>query len=247
MAYALVIAGEIALLGKLCWHRLAGLYPWFSAFIAFQWARSLVLYWVSPKKTIYGWIWIPTECVAWILCYGVVFELYSKVLESYPGIKRLTQRVLAGAAVVCVGVAGATLALDFNSPSAQYPILHAVNVVRRGAASTALLFLLAMLGYLAWYPVSLKRNLALHAALNAMYCLVISLGVFCRNIIGPEFARSLSLTLGVATAVFLWSWALLFSRDGENRTTVTAAPWSRRDEARLLSQLEAINRALTNH
>jgi|GEM_PF-517430 len=246
VAYAFVIAGEIALLGKLYWSRLAAVYPWFSSFIGFQLARSLVLYWVSPKKTVYGWIWVPTELAAWILCYCVVFELYSKVLESYPGIRRLTQWVLAAAAVVCLGVAGATLALDFSAPSSPYPILHAVNVVRRGAASTALLFLLAMLGYLAWYPVSLKRNLAAHAALNTLYCLVITLGVFCRNIIGPEFARSLSLALGVATAVFLWSWVLLFSREGENQTTVTAVLWSRRDEARLLGQLEAINRALTN-
>jgi hypothetical protein len=244
LLYAAVIAGEAAVLLKLWRHRLAAIYPLFTLFISFQFLRSLTLIQVSPRSNLFGWIWIPTEILTWVLCYLVVFEIYSKVLDDYPGIRRATRLVLSVALGVCLSLAAATLWVDIAHGVEKFPILGAVNVVRRWAASTLTLFLLLMLGYLAWYPAPLKRNLIVHAVLNALYCIAISVGVFYRNILGPDLARTLSLALGAVTVLILAGWAALMTRGGEERMSSGGRLWGSRDQRRVLAQLAAINRAL---
>jgi hypothetical protein len=244
VVFLLVIAGEAAVLINLWRRRLSPSYPFFSLFMLFQFVRSVVLVGLNPNRNLYGWIWIPSEVISWILCYLVVFELYSKVLADYPGIRRVSQMVLAAGLALCLAVAAATLAIDMAGGAERFPILRAVNVVRRGAASTLLLFLLLMLGYLAWYPAPLRRNLIVHAILNALYCLTISLTVFIRNIAGPALTRPLSCVIGACTVAILAAWAVLLSQAGEQRISVAALAWNRKDQARLLEQLEAINRTL---
>ncbi len=242
--YAAVIAGEAAVLFKLWRHRLAAIYPIFTLFLSFQFLRSVTLIQISPRCDLFGWIWVATEILTWILCYLVVFEIYSHILEDYPGIRRVTRAVLSAGLGLCLAAAAATLWVDITQGVEKYPILGAVNVVRRWTASTLMLFLLLMLGYLAWYPAPLKRNLIVHAVLNALYCLSISVGVFYRNITGPELARKLSVALGAVTVLILAGWAALLSRSGEERMSSAARLWSRRDHRRVLAQLAAINRAL---
>lgn len=244
LLYAAVIAGEAAVLIKLWWHRLAAIYPFFTLFLSFQFLRSVTLIQISPRSDLFGWIWIPTEILTWILCYLVVFEIYSKVLEDYPGIRRATRLVLSTGLGLCLSFAAITLWVDVAHGVEEYPILGAVNVVRRWAASTLTLFLVLMLGYLAWYPAPLKRNLIVHAVLNAFYCFAISVGVFYRNIIGPELARILSVALGAVTVLILAGWAIFLSRSGEERMTSGGRLWRRRDHNRVLTQLAAINRTL---
>lgn len=244
LLYAAVIAGEAAVLIKLWRHRLAAIYPLFTLFLSFQFLRSVTLIQISPRSDLFGWIWIPTEILTWILCYLVVFEIYSKVLQDYPGIRRATRLVLSAGLGLCLGLAAVTLWVDIAHGVEKFPVLGAVNVVRRWAASTLMLFLFLMLGYLAWYPAPLKRNLIVHAVLNTLYCFAISVGVFYRNIVGPEIARVLSVALGAATLLILLGWSALLSRSGEERMSSAGRLWSRKDHHRVLAQLAAINQAL---
>jgi hypothetical protein len=243
-AYLTALAGYPILLAKLFRTKLARTYPFFTTFLTFQMVRTAVLLRINPSTNLFGYIWIPTEFTVWILYYLVIYELFSLVLGDYPGIQRWGRRVLLAALGVSIVIAGVSLAVDVTGPAHQYPILRTINVIRRGVSFSLVLLIILMMAYLAWFPVPQKRNVIVHAVLNVLYFMALTVGVFYRNMAGYEVTYQLSIALGVVTAGTIWGWALLLTRRGEEVNKIVGFRWSGRDEARLLGQLEAINDSL---
>jgi hypothetical protein len=242
--YLTALAGYPFLLAKLFRTKLARTYPFFAAFLTFQMVRTAVLLRIDHDTTLYGHVWVPTELTVWVLYYLVIYEVFSLVLRDYPGIQRWGKRVLLAALGVSIVMAGVSLAVDVTGPTNPYPILWTVNVIRRGVSFSLVLFIILMMAYLAWFPVPQKRNVIVHAVLNVLYFMALTVGVFYRNMVGYEVTRRLSFALGVVTAGTIWGWTLLLTRRGEEVDKIVGFRWSRRDEARLLGQLRAINDSL---
>jgi hypothetical protein len=238
------ISGHLLLLAKLSFTRLFRIYRWFSAYIAFQLVTTIVLLFLNPSTNIFGYVWIPARLGSYALYFLVVYELYALVLKDYPGIQRLGQRAMLVAVALSLLVAGSSLIVDLNAQPDRYPILKLVYTVGRGVTFSLVLFIAMMVGFLAYFPVPLKSNVVTHAALNVIYFLLASLGVFYRNLVGQGFARTLSMTLGALTAVLLYCWFFRLSQAGEERVRSTGIRWDRGAEMHLLDQLKTINNSL---
>jgi hypothetical protein len=244
LVYVLSTAGQLILIGRLLYTRLAPVYPWFVRFLAFQSIATILLASLDPRTTVYGYVWIPVQFTLSALHYLVIFEIYSMVLDDYPGIRRWGRRFMHLGALACLAIAFASVWADFSASDRQYPILLAVNVFRRGIASSLVLFIGAMMAYLSYFPVPLKRNTSTHAALSGAYFLSEAALVFYRNLAGASQARFISTLLGAFTALIVLGWIFLLSPAGEKKKSAVGWKWSAGDETRVLGRLQSINDTL---
>jgi hypothetical protein len=97
-------------------------------------------------------------------------------------------------------------------------------------------------GFLAYFPVPLARNVRVHLCVFAVYFAVRTGLSFVRSVFGPEWAPTINVfshLLGIACLV---AWTALLARLGEITPLVRHShPAS---DARLLAQLESINDTL---
>jgi hypothetical protein len=148
------------------------------------------------------------------------------------------------AMAVCLLLAGGSLVVDLGNSNPLYPVLGLVNSIRRGVAFSLVLFIIVMTGFIAYYPIPLKKNTVIHAALSVVYFLGTTMGVFYRNLLGPSVARPLSMALGAITACVLFGWVFLLRIEGEERMKRVGMKWSDEQELHLLEQLQSINDSL---
>ncbi len=244
--YLISISGYVVLLFKLFRTRLAATYPKFTSYLALQLLFTAVLLPLNPNTNLFVHIWIAAQLITNISYYFVMYELYSLVLNDYPGIQRWGTRTMLIAMVVCLLVAGGSLVVDLGNSNPMYPVLGMVNWIRRGVAFSLVLFIAVMTGFIAYYPIPLKKNTVLHAVLNVIYFLATTMGVFYRNLVGPSVARTLSMLLGALTACVLFSWVFWLRAEGEKRMKRVGVKWTEEQELRLLQQLKSINDSLVD-
>jgi hypothetical protein len=237
-------AVQLILIGKLRITGLAIVYRWFFRYLCVQLPVTLLLISLDPRTNLFGFVWIPAQVVLGLLYYLVVYEIYSLVLDDYPGIQRWGKRIMQVGMAVCILVAGASVLIDLSNSGPQFPVLLAVNIFRRGVALSLVLFIGLMMAYLAYFPVPLKSNVAVHAGLTGAYLLTVAVGVFHRNLAGPDFARTFSVLLGAITATVVTGWVSLLNPTGERRQKTTGFKWNPGGESQLLEQLQSINASL---
>jgi predicted neutral ceramidase superfamily lipid hydrolase len=224
--------------------RLIGLYPFFFAFLLFSAGRSFSLWDVPPNTNRYAQIWLFTEPAIWVLHILVAYEIQRRVLKDFPGVASLGRWAFMVALAAAVVVSSLTLLPDLFSSVKDFPLLQLYNVVRRGVATTLLIFLLLLSGFLVWFPVPLARNLVIHSLIFTFWSLSVTGSLFVRNIFGPETAVVVSTALLGFNCVCLASWFFLLNRNGEEVKTVLLHPFRPEMEEQLLGHLAALNRGL---
>jgi hypothetical protein len=242
--YNLALIAQAFLIVKLTSIGLSRSYPWFFRFLCFHFVASVALLMVDPRKNLYGYIWIPVQMLLFTAYYLVVYELYSLVLNDFPGIQKWGRRVMLFGGIACLAVAAVTLAADLSNGDARYPILQAVNLFRRGVTSSLVLFIAVMTAFLAYFPVPLKSNVLAHAMLFGAYFLTETIGTFCRNLAGPSAARLVSTVLGCLTLTVVLGWIFLLSEAGERKKRTFRWNLTGGEESRVLGHLQSINDSL---
>ena len=233
----------LLLIARILLSRLETAYGWFLAFLFVSVAQSAAVL-LAPNEEIYGWIFVITQPVVWVLFILVVLELYSRVLQKHPGIATLGQWTVLGALPISIGVSILTLIPELSGSPGRYPILFYYSVVERGLMSSLVVFLLLIAGFLVWFPVSLSRNAVLHAMVYAVYFLSATMALFVENLQGEGFKATVSTFLIGVTDVCLLVWIAFLNRQGEESLLVLRHYLPAQDEGRLLQQLESINAAL---
>jgi hypothetical protein len=234
----------IALIAKLIHSRLSRVYVWFVIYLCVEVARSIILLPLQPKPNLYGWVFLYTQPVGWLLCIGVVLELYSLALRNHPGIASLSRWVFSLSMVVAVAVAALTLSADLSRPAGRYKVLVYYSVIERGLVFSLVLFLLLITVFLVLFPISIRRNTVLHASVFSIHFLSVSLALFLRNVAGYQMTVAVSITLVFVDCVCFLLWLAGLNRAGEERLLVVRSKWQPEDEHRLLRQLDALGDAL---
>jgi hypothetical protein len=245
-AAGLVLAALLA--AKLAVSRLFRVYKWFFFFLCFQITRSLVLLPFPPNRRTYALVFLITEPILWLLYILVVLELYSLALRNHPGIASLSRWTLSAALVVSVVISAVTLRVDLSRPSGRYRLLVYYSVMERGLTFSLVLFLLLITVFLVWYPVSIRRNVVVHASVYSVYFLSMTMALLIRNVAGyQETTRAISAVLLLVDLVCFSLWIAVLNRRGEERLLVVRRRWRHEDEERLVKQLDALNDMLLRH
>jgi hypothetical protein len=237
------LALAAALVVKLAVTGLFRVYAWFSTFLCFEIVRSLVLFQISQATETYAWIFLITQPFTWLLYVLVVFELYSVALRAHRGVATLSQWTLSVSLAIAVGISALTLRADLSRPVGPYPMLDYYNVIERGLFFSLALFLLLTTVFLAWFPLTVSRNIRLHASVYFIYVLSSTLAIFLLNVAGRTAGPGVDLTLMFLNVVCFALWLGGLSRRGEEQL-VLRRKWQPEDEDRLMRHLDELSAAV---
>jgi hypothetical protein len=232
---------SVALVVKMAVQRLFRTYIWFFFFLCFEILRSVVLLPISPKTNLYAWLFLTSQPILWLVYILVVLELYSLAFAGYKGIASLSRWVVAASLGVAVGVSALTLSADLARPTGRYKVLVYYSVVERGLVFSLVVFLLLITLFLLWFPISIRRNLVLHAGLYSLYFLSSTFTLFVRNVAGYQTTPAINAVLLLIDIVCIGEWLWRFDKAGEAEPASFRKSWQPEDEERLLRQMEALN------
>ena len=242
--WTVAICAYAILLLKLSRHRLCGTYRFFCCYLGFRAARSVLLSSLPFNTNAYGWVWVLSSPVIWLLYVLVVLELYSLVLRNYKGIATLGRWTLMGALGISILLSALSLVADMSNRAERYPVFVYLNAIERGVISSLVIFLLLITGFLTWYPVPLSRNVIVHSIVYSIYFLSMTMGLLVRNVAGLEIHNAVNLILLGVTVCCLLVWILFLNRQGEQTTVVLRQHWRPEQEEQLVGRLGAINAML---
>ena len=215
-------------------------YRWFFLYWTLSLVRSLILYPLDIRGQVYFRVWKWTEPVIWLLQILVVLELYHLVLRPYRGIYSLGRWFFWFAVGVAVAVASASVARAWE----PRPPREIFFLIHGGIQAALAIFILLLIGFIAFYPMPLARNLIVHCCVYGIYFFSQSAVVFMRflNVSAPIPAvSSIYMAVGIGCQL---AWMLLLSRKGEEETTTLGLHARPEDQKRLLEQLNALNATL---
>jgi len=223
------------------------IYFFFFLFLVFEVVRSLVLFPISPKSGLYYWIFVVSQPISWLLYVFVVLEIYSLAFKEHPGIASLSRWVLSAALLAAIGISALTLGADLSKPALSFKLLVLYSVIERGVVSSLLLFLLLITAFLVFFPLPVRRNLAIHTTIFSAYFLSTALALFTRNVAGYQTSRIISTVLLGIDIICFTLWIFLLKQAGETIVQPIRRRWHPDDEARMLQQLDAISSVLLRH
>jgi hypothetical protein len=246
----LVFAARLLNIGLLCAlalslraRGLAAGKRFFCTYLVFHAIRSILLLATPQSRTLYGWVYLTTEPILWLLYVLIVVELYTAALKQFAGISALSRWVLSGVIAVSLIVSLGSLVPDLNS-SHPFPIIHAVTAAGRAICTSLALFLLGITLFFLSYPIPLSRNTIIHSAICSAYFLIGAAGYFVHNVVGPGSWAVVNLALVVITGATLLAWILFLRPEGERIIVEHRPQWSPETEEELLNRLNALNSVL---
>ncbi|HEX4749630.1 MAG TPA: hypothetical protein VH302_08825 [Bryobacteraceae bacterium] len=239
--------------------KLHRVYKYFAIFLLVDVSSNLI--WAIEKRTgtpfhvDYRVVWLIESVAMWVFTLLTVYALMDAILAHLPGILRLSRKVLniSFSAAIIIGIASAVQEFR-NAVSAEASFGSLVHIVAwaivfdRVIDSAALLTLLCILIFLIWFPVEMSRNLVLFFSGFVIYfalrtCITLSLTLGLNDT--ASFLQFVNmLNAGLAATVFAY-WSFSITRAGEKVPAKLPVPsFTRKHEALLLSQLEAMNASL---
>ncbi len=244
---------KLLLLGKLWRLGLVRRYRMLSIYLGFSFFRSLASVYLRQTGTRlfdfngYALFYVFTEPLLWALYFLLVLELYSLILEDFPGIRRLGRWVMFSGLGAATLVCGALLLLDRPAGFFHYPFFARLTLQERSVffclgALTALLVL-----FISHFRLPVARNLLVLTASFGGYFILNAL-LF---VLWHYFGDKLLLLRNVLNSSFflaaLLGATVFLSKAGEIEARKISAPWAEQNrdlELALLSQLQGFNEVL---
>jgi len=240
--WVVYLAFLLLLILRLADNRLHRIYTWFFILLCFQAFQSVGMMPLNQVPNLYGWAYVVTQPVIWVLYIMAVLELYSIALQQHRGIASLSRWVLSGALLLSVAISALTIPADLSHPAGESPVLVYYGVIERGLLFSLVVFLILITGFLLWTPLTIRRNIVVHASLCSCYFLATAALLFVRNIEGYEtVVEGVSISLMVVHNCCLALWILLLNSRGEETRVMVRRRWQPEDETRLAHQMDAVN------
>jgi len=243
----------LALIIRLLVLRLHRVYRIFCLFLISELLGSLVAFLkflADESLPDYRIIWMVAESVIWICMLWTVYALLDAVLTNLPGILGFSRKLLNGAFISAGIFALLTARAEYLLSGAATdidPIARIVGVgfvLDRVLSTVALLVLVSILGFMFWFPVEVSRNLIVFSTGFLVYFAAKTALLLTRSFWSNENVRLISnLIMFISGACFAY-WAMFISRQGETVPVRIGHTWHRREQERLIGQLEAMNSAL---
>src|ERR1041385_8014565 len=152
-------------------------------FLCIQVGRSTVLFIVDAvirTRQAYSWTWVHTEPILWFSYILLVSELYSLVLQKYKGLETVGRWVLYIAVPIAITISIVSVLPSLQKPASELPIRFYFDLVNRGIMFALVIFILLILSFLSWYPITLSRNVVIHCVICTIFLISASMGYLVR-------------------------------------------------------------------
>jgi hypothetical protein len=234
---ALALAAAARLLTAGLWR----VYPVLTAYLLFMAARSFLLMYLQSDLRAYAWAYVLTTPLVYLLTAWAGLEVYRLVLEAYNRLSALGRKTMG--ITVAAGALLAYLHVHAGSrvTGEPFPVLRFVLLFEAWVAFTVLFFQAAIICFILWFPVPLKRNVVAYAFGLCLLLATTCAGIAVRVFGGAGVVAVGSTAIMAVSAAVFGAWAAYLGRAGERALTQGAVPRSAEDQERLLEQLRSIN------
>src|SRR5579871_1710473 len=140
--------------------------------------------WFSHPRQAYAWTWVRTEPILWLFYILIVLELYSLVLANYKGLQTVGRWIFLIAITLAVAISGLSVLPTLHNPNETVVVIFYYALIARGIMFSLVLFILLILFFLSWYPISLSRNTVIHALVCTVFLVSVSFSYLVRNVQG---------------------------------------------------------------
>ncbi len=199
---------------------------------------------LPANSKYYFYFWEFTEPLFWVFQVLVVRELIGLILQRHKGLYTLGRWAMYVGVVVSVMLSVLSLAIKFTAatPSRSRGVAF-ITGTDRGVNLCLALFLIFMVLFISRYPVSLGRNIVLHAILFTTFFLGNSLTDLFRSLFGIHLYTTIDTGLMALAAVCTFGWFFFLTPKGEE-VEMNLIPVSPEREDRILSHLDSLNATL---
>jgi hypothetical protein len=211
-----VSVAQFALIARLFQERLARLYPVFTMYLVIDLAMDGVLALVADRTIQFVRLYRASLIIATILEMGVVWELYNRICDHFPGIGAFRLRV-AGSAIL-MGAAVSFISIPSVAAHWGYPVQAAFLAMKQYETEASALLLIAIwlfFGLLRVRP-QYRRNLVIHWRIVTLYFLVScahALAILWTGL--GENVHPINTAMLLADLILMLAWAALLNRRGE--------------------------------
>jgi hypothetical protein len=236
---------ELALLYRLIHCGLYGIYRSLFLYWLVQALGGLALLFAGRATWMYLYIYWGAQTLNIFMALYVVQDLFHIALSEHPAIASLGRRSVLTAMALAGLIALAGITLDAKVLPGHYSAIQRFVTFERSLNFVILLFLLLISILLLWFPIKLRRNIAVYIAGFVLFAATRSIGLLLLNLLPQEFTVPVSTVMLALTLLCLLIWLVGIRPEGEQ---TTATPGQRSDpEAmrRLTRQLDAINATLS--
>ena len=216
VAWYVCLAAESVLLWRLFYLRLP--LPWFKGYLAANLLQAIFLLILAGRPSAHGYeaVWVSSEPVLLLLVCGVAIEACTRIRESFPGLGRFGQYLIAGfsllAAVICYFSSGPEL----NGANWQHPVFTWAVLAKRWVSTVGAIVLLIILVCVTITPSRIARNIRMHTRLLCVYLAIPAIGV-CLVLLRIVDSRSVSICMLCAATVCFVGWSVVMTCKGEER------------------------------
>jgi len=229
--------------------RLQGVYKVFSIFLVVEIPMLVLSLGTYHQLGAYRWFpvnysnwWLLMRIPYWVLYVWMVYALLQAVMHEYPGVYRLSSKVLSGSIALAAVVGGVSTArlLYLSPPSGDFWIWGFTIAIslERTVSVASLILLLGVLGFLVWFPVAVPRNLVVF---SITYIVFFAANVVSFSVYDVSHLRLVAWSVLIVATLCYWSWLLFLTAAGEKAPSRIGHRWNPGDRERLLGQLGAIN------
>jgi hypothetical protein len=237
------IAGNVAVLSALAIRKLAYIYRLLFLYFLTDLVSSLLHGYMDPGPANFIITAAGGESIKLILSFWFVLGMYGLVLAPHPALAKFGERtvstlVAASAAVSLVFISfGHSLAVDPDWVSTSF-----YRFVRTTDATIGILLLL-MSGFLLWYPITIRRNVASYMIGFIVYFIERWVALLVADVWQQYHFQADIVHLSVAFGCMMF-WVIMLRPEGETQVTVTGHRWNPLEAERLMRQLDALNERL---
>jgi hypothetical protein len=203
-----------------------------------------------PNNLDYRYVWLFLQGIVWVFWLWLVYALLQAILANFPGLLRLSRRVLniIFPVAILISAIGANVEISASGAATQKEFIVRVDiitlVITRVVATVALLTLLLMLLFILWFPVKMPRNLAALSIGFVLFFASKTVILLLHVFVSPGVGGLVNFGGAGVLAICYLFWAVTLNREGEMVPVVLGHRWRAGHQAQLLTELETINSQL---
>jgi hypothetical protein len=227
-------------------------YSIFIAFLAIQLSQAVIYFAYSRWGRLqidYRLIWITSTVVTAAFSLWLVYALARSVLAELPGIFRFSRILLNVAFPLAMLIA-------FSTARSEYGVSHGesldnrvdrllvyLSIGDRAIAMASVITLIAILGFILWFPVKMSKNLAVFSVGFVVY-FASRTGIELLRIYGVNGSKAtviLSTCGSVVLVLCFLYWIVFIDPKGQTAQVRIGHGWRLAEQKKLIDQLEALN------
>jgi hypothetical protein len=248
------VALGIILIARLLMLRLHRVYSVFCLFLIVNWLGSAVFVFRFSQNRWqfdYRTVWIGAQVAMWFLYLWIVYSLLQAMLvERLQGILKFSNRLIYLAFIFATAVG--VISGNFEYSPGQMENYHTLVdrivpifvVTDRVVSSIALLVLVAILLFILWFPIEMRRNLAVFSVGFIFYFAALT-SLLLLSHFAPWLNRTLLNDVMTMVEICCFTyWIVFITKEGEKVTVSIGHSWNRQQQDLLLERLEAMNASL---